>query len=383
MLKCNKLYHLTTGSEERPFWKDRANDAQPDIQCAMGCGAQPSDPGPQPDSGLPQETLTAAISTTPTSMKDELAAAQEICSRAKTAVVEMFSHARMGRSLELEQVGALVDDISASIARHPNAFISLARLKSIDDYTYMHSVAVCALMIALGNQLALPAPLIRRAGLAGLLHDIGKMAIPGAILNKPGRLSGDELQLVRTHPLEGEKTLVATAQMCEMVVDVCLHHHEKVDGTGYPHQLAGEQISLFSRMAAVCDVYDAITSDRSYNQGWDPAVAIQQMSTWDGHFDDEVFRAFLKSVGIYPVGSIVQLKSGSIGVVIEQHADSLLTPKIKLFFLPVLNIYITPRIIDLSDPAQTDRIIARVPPQRYGFKNTERLWLDDTAHEQH
>lgn len=104
MLKCNELYHLTTGSEERPFWKDRANDAQPDIQCAMGCGAQPSDPGPQPDSGLPQETLTAAISTTPTSMKDELAAAQEICSRAKTAVVEMFSHARMGRSLELEQV---------------------------------------------------------------------------------------------------------------------------------------------------------------------------------------------------------------------------------------------------------------------------------------
>jgi hypothetical protein len=95
-----------------------------------------------------------------------------------------------------------------------------------------------------------------------------------------------------------------------------------------------------------------------------------------------VFRAFLKSVGIYPVGSIVQLKSGSIGVVIEQHPDSLLTPKIKLFFLPVLNIYITPKIVDLSDPEQTDRIIARVPPQRYGFKNTERLWLDDEASEQ-
>jgi hypothetical protein len=106
------------------------------------------------------------------------------------------------------------------------------------------------------------------------------------------------------------------------------------------------------------------------------------MSTWDGHFDDEVFRAFLKSVGIYPVGSIVQLKSGSIGVVIEQHPDSLLTPKIKLFFLPVLNIYITPKIVDLSDPEQTDRIIARVPLQRYGFKNTERLWLDDEVSEQ-
>ncbi|WP_161799297.1 HD-GYP domain-containing protein [Pseudomonas fildesensis] len=374
MLKCNETYHLTPDSEARPFWKDYARNAQMDIQCALAYGDQPADTAPLTAPAPQQDTATPA---TATSMKDELVAAKAICARAKTAVVEMFSHARMGRALELEHISALVDDISASIARHPNAFISLARLKSLDDYTYMHSVAVCALMIALGNQLALPASLIRQVGLAGLLHDIGKMAIPSAILNKPGRLSSDELERVRTHPMEGEKTLLATSQLCEMVVDVCLHHHERVDGTGYPHQLAGEQISLFARMAAVCDVYDAVTSDRCYNQGWDPANAIQQMSTWDGHFDDEVFRAFLKSVGIYPVGSIVQLKSGSIGVVIEQHADSLLTPKVKLFFLPVLNIHITPIIIDLSDPAQADRIIARVPPQRYGFNNTERLWLDD------
>jgi len=382
MLKCNELYHLAPDNEARPFWKGRARDAQSDIRCAMGCGAQPAETSQLSDPAPAQAPAPAAAAIAPTCMNDELVAAQEICARAKTAVVEMFSHVRMGRALELEHIGALVDDISSSIARHPNAFISLARLKSLNDYTYMHSVAVCALMIALGNQLNLPAALIRRVGMAGLLHDIGKMAIPGAILNKPGRLSGDELELVRTHPLEGEKTLLATSLLCDMVVDVCLHHHERIDGSGYPHQLVGDQISLFARMAAVCDVYDAITSDRAYNQGWDPAVAIQQMSTWDGHFDDEVFRAFLKSVGIYPVGSIVQLKSGSIGVVIEQHADSLLTPKIKLFFLPVLNIYITPKIIDLSDPEQTDRIIARVPPQRYGFKNTERLWLDDEAPEQ-
>jgi len=371
MLKCNELNLQSPDGEAKPFWRDGAPSEGP---CALGCGAPPATQPP---------TAAPVIAVVPTSMQDELVAAQEICSRAKTAVVEMFGHARMGRALALEDVSALVDDISSSIARHPNAFISLARLKSIDDYTYMHSVAVCALMIALGNQLGLSSALIRRVGMAGLLHDIGKMAIPGAILNKPGRLSSDELQLVRTHPLEGEKTLLAASQMCEMVVDVCLHHHEKVDGTGYPHQLAGDQISLVARMAAVCDVYDAITSDRSYNQGWDPAVAIQQMSTWDGHFDDEVFRAFLKSVGIYPIGSIVQLKSGSIGVVIEQHPDSLLTPKIKVFFLPVLNIYVTPKIIDLSDPAQPDRIVARVPHQRYGFKNTDRLWLDEDTPKEH
>lgn len=382
MLKCNELYHLAPDNEARPFWKGCARDAQADIQCAMSCGAQLPETPQLPDPAPAQAPAPAAAAIAPTCMNDELVAAQEICARAKTAVVEMFSHARMGRALELEHIGALIDDISSSIARHPNAFISLARLKSLDDYTYMHSVAVCALMIALGNQLDLPAALIRRVGMAGLLHDVGKMAIPSAILNKPGRLSSDEFELVRTHPLEGAKILQATSQLCDMVVDVCLHHHERVDGSGYPHQLAGDQISLFARMAAVCDVYDAITSDRAYNQGWDPAVAIQQMSTWDGHFDDEVFSAFLKSVGIYPVGSIVQLKSGSIGVVIEQHPNSLLTPKVKLFFLPVLNIYITPKIIDLSEPEQTDRIIARVPPQRYGFKNTQRLWLEHEAPEQ-
>jgi len=381
MLKCNELYPLAADSEAKPFWRNVPSHPELNVRCATGCASDTPKHSISSEP-LPSQGRTGYRQATRAQMKDELVAARQICATAKAAVVQMFSHVRMGRALELENVSALVEDISNSIARHPDAFISLARLKSLDDYTYMHSVAVCALMIALGNQLGLPETLIQKAGLAGLLHDIGKMAIPSAILNKPGRLSSEELQRVRTHPTEGEKTLLATSQMCEIVVDVCLHHHERVDGKGYPHQLAGEQISLFSRMAAVCDVYDAITSDRSYNEGWDPAVAIQQMSTWEGHFDDEVFQAFLKSVGIYPVGSIVQLKSGGIGVVTEQHSHSLLTPKVKLFFLPVLNIYITPRTVDLSDPLQKDKIAARVPAQRYGFKNTESLWLEDSVPQQ-
>lgn len=373
MLKCHEFYQVAPDSEARPFWRDRPTHLEPDVRCALGCSSETSESLPVPPQGSSCSQHIPRIA-----MSDELVAARKLCATSHGAVVEMFKHARMGRALELENISALVDDIASSISRHPDAFISLARLKSLDDYTYMHSVAVCALMIALGNQLGLPEALIRRVGLAGLLHDIGKMAIPGSILNKPGRLTDEELQLVRTHPLEGEKKLLATSQVCEMVVDVCLHHHERVDGKGYPHQLAGEQISLFSRMAAVCDVYDAITSDRSYNEGWDPAVAIQKMSSWEGHFDDEVFRAFLKCVGIYPVGSLVQLKSGGIGVVVEQHSQSLLTPKVKLFYIPVLNVHITPKLVDLSDPLQKDRICARVPAQRYGFKDTDLLWLEDS-----
>lgn len=374
MLKCSELYPFGLDIEARPSWRDHPAYPELNVRCTLGCDSTTSDN----KFSSPSTSPFQAAGLMKTAMSEELLTARKICADAKAAVVEIFRNARQGKVLDLENIGALIDEISNSISRHPDAFISLARLKSIDDYTYMHSVAVCALMIALGNQLGLPEALTRRVGLAGLLHDVGKMAIPVAILNKPGRLTDDEHQLVRTHPVEGEKKLLATAQVCEMIVDVCLHHHERMDGQGYPHQLIGEQISLFSRMACVCDVYDAITSERPYNEGWDPAAAIQHMSKCEGHFDDKVFQAFLKSVGIYPVGSVVQLKSGCIGVVIEQHPHALLTPKVKLFFLPVLNIHIKPRVVDLSDPLQKDRIVERVPAQRYGFKNTKALWLEAT-----
>ena len=139
-------------------------------------------------------------------------------------------------------------------------------------------------------------------------------------------------------------------------------------------ELAGEPISLFSRMAAVCDVYEAVTSDRPCNKAWGPAIAIQRVSKWKRHFDSSVFQAFVKSFGIYPAGSIVRLSSGNIGVVVEQSSRSLLTPKAKTFFFSALNSYIAPVLVDISEPAQGEKITERVLAQQYGFKNTETLW---------
>lgn len=204
------------------------------------------------------------------SMEQELEQAVKLCARSRQAVMEMFNDARMGQALQFEQAAALVEEISESVLRHPNALISLARLKHSNEYTYMHSVAVCALMIALARKLGLPDDAVREAGLAGLLHDIGKMAVPQELLDKPGKLTDTEFAKVRKHPEEGGSILLASKQVSALVLDVCLHHHEKVDGSGYPHRLQGDQISLMAKMGAVCDVYDAITSNRPYKQGWGP-----------------------------------------------------------------------------------------------------------------
>lgn len=308
------------------------------------------------------------------SLDQEVQRALRLCAQSKAAVVEMFSDARMGRAIVLEQVTQLVQEISDSVLRHPNALISLARLKTSNEYTYMHSVAVCALMIALARQLGLSEEQVREAGEAGLLHDIGKMAIPDSILNKPGKLTDNEFGTMRGHPEKGAQMLLDCGQVSALVLDVCLHHHEKFDGSGYPHRLAGEQISLFARMGAVCDVYDAITSNRPYKTGWDPAESIRKMAEWKGHFDPQVFQAFVKSVGIYPVGALVRLDSGRLGVVMEQHDKSLLTPKVKVFFSARTKMAIPREVVDLATLAGRDKIVAREAPEDWGFRNLDELW---------
>ncbi|KXB30042.1 phosphodiesterase [Dechloromonas denitrificans] len=311
------------------------------------------------------------------SFNDELKRASRIVAKGKEAVVSMFQEARMGKAIEADAAAPLVEEISNSVLRNPGALISLARLKTADDYTFMHSVAVCALMIALARQLGLDEQQTREAGMAGLLHDLGKAMIPLDVLNKPGKLTDAEFDLVKTHPDEGYKLLLTGSGISEMTKDVCLHHHEKVDGSGYPKGLNGEAMSLFAKMSAVCDVYDAVTSNRPYKAGWDPAESIKRMAEWKGHFDPLVFQAFVKSLGIYPVGSLVRLESGKLGVVIEQGEQSLLKPKVKVFFSTKSQAYIKPEVIDLARSAE--KIAGREDAAKWGIKDIDRYWAGENS----
>ncbi|MFA7281488.1 MAG: HD-GYP domain-containing protein [Sterolibacterium sp.] len=313
------------------------------------------------------------------SFSDEVKQAAKTCAKATKAVKSMFEEIRMGNAVNSESANELVEEISSSVVRNPGALISLARLKTIDDYTYMHSVAVCALMVALARQLGISENETREAGMAGLLHDLGKALMPMEVLNKPGKLTDEEFAIIKTHPVEGHRLLVEGKTTREIALDVCLHHHEKVDGSGYPHRLKDSEITLFAKMGAVCDVYDAITSNRPYKQGWDPAESIKKMTEWsNGHFDQKVFQAFVKCIGIYPTGALVRLSSGRLGVVLDQSAKSLLTPQVKVFFSTKSQSYVQPEVVDLSRANCPEKIVGREDAAKWGIKNLHEMWAGAT-----
>ena len=337
--------------------------------------------GPAP--GAPPTAARMAFrfrTVVPSTMADELDRAAMLLDQSRRALCDMFNEARMGCAVEVRDAMPLVESIAASVMRNPGALISLARLKTADNYTYMHSVAVCALMIALARQLGIDDHLTRELGMAGLLHDVGKMAIPAALLNKPGKLTDDEFRVMRGHPAAGHAMLLASPGVGPVALEVCLHHHERPDGQGYPHRLSGEALGLYARMGAVCDVYDAITSNRPYRAGWCPAESLRRMAEWSrsGQFDETVFAAFVKCLGIYPVGTLVRLQSGRLGVVIEQRCGkSLLMPKVKIFFSTRSRSYIKPELLDIGAPGVRDAIVGCETAADWDLKEIEQFWLGD------
>ncbi|MFO6421224.1 HD-GYP domain-containing protein [Hylemonella sp. W303a] len=315
----------------------------------------------------------------------ELQRAAQICAEAKHTVLSMFQEARMGHAVDTRNAHQLVEQISQSINRNASALISMARLKTADDYTYMHSVAVCALMIALARQLGLDDRQTETAGMAGLLHDVGKAKMPKEVLDKPGKLTEDEFAIMRGHPAQGYDILSGMQNLPPEALDVVLHHHEKINGTGYPHGLKGEEISLYAKMGAVCDVYDAITSNRPYKNGWDPAESLHKMAEWaGGHFDQRVFQAFVKSVGIYPIGSLLRLNASSpgapsglmLGIVVDQSEQALTKPIIRAFYSVERDRRIPPQTFNLASADCPVRIVSRENPEQWNFPNLDKLWLE-------
>ncbi|MDB6000334.1 MAG: hypothetical protein JWP52_2033 [Rhizobacter sp.] len=340
-----------------------------------------SEPEARPASRSGPATQPAALDSEQTlpAVGLEYIDSARLCAKSMEAVAAVFNEARLGRAVDAQGCLPLVEEIVESVMTSQDSMVTMSRMKTADTYTQMHAVAVCTLMIALAKQLNLPTPLIREAGLAGLLHDIGKTQMPDELLSKPGRLNDTEMALIKTHPMRGRQLLVDGGTAGTAVLDMALHHHERADGSGYPDRLSGDKIGLFSRMGAICDVYDAVTSRRPYRAPWDPGDAMRQMAQAKGQFHDAVFQSFVKAIGIYPTGSLVRLQSEKLAVVMGQGKGSLLTPRVKIFYDVNERHRVTPYEIDLTDARLGERITGVEPPEAWRFADLETLWLRQTG----
>lgn len=319
-------------------------------------------------SGLPPENFSEE------KRSSDKQQAQKLVQRSKKVMQQTFDRARLGRAVRVAEVVHIVDEVTESVSRSPHALLSVTRLKTKDEYTYLHSVAVCTLMVNVARHIGLDDAQVRDFGLAGLLHDIGKMGIPEDVLNKAGRLTDEEFAMMKSHPEHGYQLLSQAPDMVEAALDVCRHHHEKVDGSGYPFGLDGPQISLAARLGAICDVYDALTSDRPYKDAWSPTEGIQAMWSWQGHFDRKLLFSFMQSIGVFPPGLLVQLRSNRLGVVMDNHRRAS-RPRVFAFYATREKQFIEPEIVTIKDSLDGDQIIAPERPASWGFTDWEAMAL--------
>ncbi len=261
------------------------------------------------------------------------------------------------KQIKIERVESTVEKMYDSILRNKDALSSLCRIKTADEYTFSHSVGVCALMISFAKHLGLDSHTVKEMGVGGLLHDIGKTNIPIEILNKKSRLTEHESITMKEHAVQGIVILYDYSDIYDSSVCVAAEHHERIDGTGYPNGLKGEEISKFGQMAGIVDVYDAITSDRCYRTGIQPTEALKKLFEWSKfHFNSELVQQFIQCVGIYPVGTLVLLESGMLSIVLTHGDKNILQPTVRIVFDTNKMKNVAPYDIDLSQGGNEDKI---------------------------
>ncbi|MDR2455986.1 MAG: HD-GYP domain-containing protein [Deltaproteobacteria bacterium] len=305
-------------------------------------------------------------------MESEFPKAAKAYSKALDTSKALVAACRMNQRIEVSEVQENVDEIVESVSRNRDALTALIKLRHFDDYTYTHSLNVSVLSISAGKALGLSDQDLKILGMGTMFHDLGKLRIPDTILNKPGKLTDEEFTIMRNHAaLSAEILEEQNLNVNDLVIKVARSHHERMDGSGYPDHLQGDQIPTLATICGLSDVYDALTSDRVYHKGMPPHEALKFIYSLRGtHFQPDWVDRFVQSVGIYPPGTIIELNTGHKAVVIEVNNRSLLTPLIKVVGDPNGQLYQRPKLVDLSktNESQGWTISGVVPPGEAGFE---------------
>lgn len=283
--------------------------------------------------------------------KKQLIYAKKLRDKTRDYIDHVLDDVRMGKSVNTKDARIIVTNLVDSIVSSPDASMWLTHLKKRDEYTAIHSVNVCILTITFGRAIGVDKKDLINLGLGALLHDIGKMKTPLEILNKEGKLTKDEFTIMMRHPYEGYSVLKEDKNMSPESLEIILSHHERLDGSGYPGNITEVKITYFTRIVSIVDVYDAITSDRVYHDGISPHDALNKLFQWmPGKYDKELMEKFIKTIGIYPIGSIVELKSGHVGMVAKFDEKNKLRPVIMLLLDKNKKSYSQRKMINTSNP---------------------------------
>jgi len=297
------------------------------------------------------------VTTSGNEFSAQVSKAYSIYNQAKDLLEKSVSNWSRGEILDINAFISISDTLIDSLFEDQDAMLLATMIRHKDEYLLEHSINVALLMAAFAHYLELPHKLIRELTLGAFLHDIGKVKVDNAILHKPGKLTDDEFEIMKAHVTYGIEAVEGHSSITDVTHAVISEHHEKLDGTGYPNNLKGDEISLYGRMATIVDVYDAITSDRCYKAGMLSSKTFKLMlQASESHFDSELVGKFIKCMGVYPVGSLVELSRGKLGVVIRANKTNPLRPKVKVFYSLTQKHYIEPVEIDLARTYEKDEI---------------------------
>lgn len=315
-----------------------------------------------------------------TTLDEEAEIVRATHKEATALIYSVMEDVHLGKSIDTKGAKKVVAGMAASVLRNPDALVCFTHLKKRDDYTALHCLRVSILALVFGRHLGLNENELNLLGIGGLLHDIGKMRVPDGILNKPGKLTEREFEIMKSHVPLGVEILQRTESVAAKSIEVTRQHHERYSGVGYMSQLKGEQITQFGMIAAIVDVYDAITSDRIYQEGISALDALKKMYEWRGRdFHPKLVEQFIQCIGIFPIGSVVVLNTEEIGVVRTLNREQRLKPQVVLVLRPDKTRYGALRAVDLArDTTPTGKpyeIAKVIAPGQYGIQPVHYLPL--------
>ncbi len=288
---------------------------------------------PEPiQKSTPLDAPSSPLVPLPEDGQGTLRFAKALFTQAIACTRKLLDAAASGQMLDVDEAKGLISKLAATVNANGSVIQLLSVLKAFDDYTYTHCLNVAALGVLMGKHLGLGQSEIETLGLAGLLHDVGKCLLPKAIINKPGPLDENEFQAIQRHPVLGWQYAENLPGVPRRVVRAVLEHHERHDGSGYPHGLKGKAIGNLSAMLGIFDVFDALTSDRVYRKRMSPHMALKTLYESRGsHFSKPLLEHFIQCVGLYPPSSVVQLRNGLYAVVTRQNRERPLFPEVMIF----------------------------------------------------